>query len=100
MSIGPDIASLLHGGGAPPFQPGAPAQDSPNERVPIQILKQMIALSQQYIHAEPDAQDKATMAQIAAKLHSYLAKDQADTQQVLGSPAAARVIGRAFGGGQ
>jgi HK97 family phage prohead protease len=49
-----------------------------SETEPIKILNEMIALGRQYIDAEPDEQDKATMRQLLARLESYLQKDKKD----------------------
>ncbi len=72
---------------------GAPPQDAgEDEREPIAILKQMIALAARYIQVEPDAADKATMAKLAATLHQYLAAEQSDAEAALGGGAATRVL--------
>lgn len=59
---------------------------------PIEILRQMIEMAQQYMQIEPDESDKGTMAKVLAQLQGYLAKDQADRDKLLGNPAAARVL--------
>lgn len=94
-----DILSMLqHLGGPQGPPPGPPTQGPPqggpsgSERAPIQILKQMIDLANQYMQVEPDAEDKATMAKLLQTLHQYLAKDQQDTAQAIGSPAVQRVL--------
>ncbi len=78
----------------PPDQ-GPPQGGGGGERPAIQILNQMIELAAHYIQVEPDPEDKATMAKLAATLHQYLAKDQQDTNKVLGNPSAlSKVIGK------
>jgi len=79
--------------------PSQPPQGPPSggERESLSILRQMIDLAQQYIQAEPDAEDKATMAKLAATLHQYFAKDQQDTHKLLGNQSALARVASRFG---
>lgn len=109
MQVSPDVLSQLFGGagagaadpsmtGGPPQMGGAsdpnaaPAQGGGPEDEPLALIKQMIDLAQQYIAAEPDAEDKATMAKLVATLHQYQAKDQKDAEAALGGGAATRAL--------
>lgn len=86
------LAAML-GGQAPP-----PGPQQGGEEGPIQILKKMLALADQYRSAEPDEGDKAVVAKIVPLLQQLLAKDQADRDKLLGGAGAAmRRLGR---GGQ
>ncbi len=82
---------LMHGAGAGQAA-DAPPQGDTGEQKPIAILKQMIELGNTYIAAEPDAEDKATMAKLLATLHQYLAKDQQDAEAALGGGAPTRLL--------
>lgn len=97
--IPPALLAVLaqHQGGAQPQ--AAPPDDSQggsddSERGPIEILKQMIQLGNQFIQEEPDAADKATMAKLLATLHQYLAQEQKDAEDALGGGAATRLLRR------
>lgn len=99
--VPPALLALLaqhQGAGAPPpAGPPAPIGEEPgndDEREPIAILKQMIDLGNQFIKAEPDAEDKATMAKLLSTLHQYLAKEQSDAEAALGGGGATRVLRR------
>lgn len=81
--------------GPQPQPQGQPQPEtSDDERQPIQILQQMIALGNQFIQVEPDAEDKATMAKLLATLHQYLAKEQQDAEGALGGGPATRILRR------
>ncbi len=92
-----DLAGLLHGGPPPGPQQGPPQAGGGGEREALSILRQMIDLAQNYIQAEPDPEDKATMAKVAATLHQYLAKDQADTNKLLGNQGTLAKVMSRFG---
>jgi hypothetical protein len=105
--IPPALLAVLasHQAGAQPGspQPGPPPQAQPqgqdqpggeDERQPIQILQQMIALGNKYIQVEPDAEDRATMAKLLATLHQYLATEQKDAEGALGGGAPTRLLRR------
>lgn len=82
----------LAGGGSDPLaglggQPGGNPEDQP-----IALLQQMIDLAKQYMDAEPDQQDVATMAKVLSTLQGYLAKDQADRDAALGNGSIARLM--------
>jgi len=89
-------AAAAPGGPAPTpaAGPPTPPDQGEDERQPIQILQQMIALGTKYIAVEPDAADKATMAKVLATLHQYLAKEQADAEGALGGGPATRLLRR------
>lgn len=100
---GPDIGALLASlgggggpGGPPPGMGGPPPPDpggggSPEDK-PVDILKQMIELAQNYMQAEPDEEDKATMAKVLANLQQYLAKDQQERDQAMAGQMNPRVL--------
>jgi hypothetical protein len=102
MSVPPELMQMLQGaaGGAPPgagpegTPPGAPpglppdAGPPPDQggggSQPLDLLKQLVDMIQQYLQAEPDEEDKlegAKMLQLAQKL---LAKDQQDNDAAMG----------------
>jgi hypothetical protein len=62
-----------------------------------QILQQALRAAGHYQQVEQDPQAVSSVAKVMSQLHAIIAKAHADTQQVMGNPAAARVIGRAFG---
>lgn len=96
--IPPALLAVLaaHQGGAQPQAPQpAPQEQDESERGPIEILKQMIQLGNQFIQEEPDAADKATMAKLLATLHQYLAQEQKDAESALGGGSATRLLRRA-----
>lgn len=96
----PELMAALAGGagaggggmmpGAPPDQ-GSTGGASPEDS-PIEILRQMIDLANQYLQAEPDEVDKSQVAKILAQLQSVIAKDQADRDKVAGNPATTRIL--------
>lgn len=98
--IPPALLAVLaaHQQGAAAGPPPAPQQDTPggegDEREPIALLQQMIQLGNRFIAAEPDAEDKATMAKLLATLHQYLAKEQQDAEAALGGGAPTRLLRR------
>lgn len=75
------------GGGPTPAGPGGNPEDQP-----IEILRQMIDLANQYLQAEPDEVDKSQIAKILAQLQAVIAKDQADRDKLVGNPAATRML--------
>lgn len=56
-----------------------------SEDQPLQILSRMIQDAKQYIDAEPDAEDRATMGNVLRTLLQYQAKDQRDRDAALGN---------------
>lgn len=88
--IPPQLLAMLGGAAqAPP-----PQEQGDDEREPIQILKQMIQLANQFIKVEPDADDQATMAKLLSTLHQYLAREQQDAEAALGGGSSTRVLRR------
>lgn len=95
------IMDMLGGAGRPNSiqvsPPGGSADSAPpsgggSEAKPIELLKQMIELAQQYIGAEKDDIDKATMTKVLAQLQQYLAKDQQDAEKAMGVTPQARFL--------
>lgn len=82
----PDIASLLAGLGgdqsAPPQDSGTPQDQSGGQ--PIDLLKEIIGLVQQYLQAEPDEEDKLQGTKLLQLAQQLLAKDQQDRDQAMG----------------
>lgn len=105
----PDIASLLQhltgppagapvAQGPPPGPPQGPqGGGSPAEGPALQVLKQMIQLAHQYMQVEPDQEDKATMAKVLMMLQQYLAKDQADQDNMMGGAMQPRLLRKVAG---
>ena len=99
MSAGPDIGALLAqlgGGGGPSGPPpgagpggpppgpgpGGPPQGGGDQ--PVDQLKQIIDLIQQYLQAEPDEEDKLQGTKMLQLAQQLLAKDQQDRDQAMG----------------
>ncbi len=93
----PDIGALLAqlGGGAvgqgpgpdgaPPGglpEGGTPQDDSGGQ--PLDLLKEIIGLVQQYLQAEPDEEDKLQGTKLLQLAQQLLAKDQQDRDQAMG----------------
>lgn len=93
MSVGPDIAQLLGGmmgqgpgpEGAPPggLPEGGTPQDTGGGQ-PIDLLKEIIGLVQQYLQAEPDEEDKLQGTKLLQLAQQLLAKDQQDRDAAMG----------------
>lgn len=94
--MNPEMMSLLQGGAQAGPPPGHPPSitigGGGSEEKPIEILTRMIDDAKAYMSVEPDEEDKATMAQLLAKLQGYLAKDQKDREAALGNPSVTRQL--------
>jgi hypothetical protein len=90
VSAGPDIAQLLASMGGGGNQPSGPQQGQPQQGPdqssgqPVDILKQIVGLIQQYLQAEPDEEDKLQGAKLFQLAQQLLAKDQQDHDQAMG----------------
>lgn len=92
--------SQLTQGGPPSIRVQSPGPSSGasggsgggSEQKPVALLKQMIQLGHQYIQAEPDDVDKATMLKVLSTLQQYLAKDQQDAEKAMGVTPQARFM--------
>jgi hypothetical protein len=89
----PDLAAALGIGGAPP---GAPGGAQP-QASPVDIVSQMIDLTQQYLQAEQDQEDLLAMQKIGTELQALLAKDQQDADKMMGGQATPRAMRKAYG---
>ena len=56
------------------------------------LIDQILALAEQYLQVEPDEEDKFTMEKLKSTLQQYLAKDQADSEKLLGGGALSRTL--------
>ena len=96
----PDIGAML-GGGAPE-DTGAPLPTEGEHGGGADALEQTISFLQDAIDAEADQEDVQVMLQCQAKLQGILAKNQKDTDAMLGgtaSPSGIRKAAGAAGGG-
>lgn len=89
-AAGPDIGQLLASlgggqGGPPPDAAQGPQgpQDTSGGQ-PIELLKQIISVIQQYLQAEPDEEDKLQGTKLLQLAQQLLAKDQQDRDQAMG----------------
>lgn len=79
-------------GAGPP--PGPPPQQDVS---PLDHLRQAIEHAQAALVGEPDDADSQMLAKVVQGLYQILAQRQKEEQQVLGSSATQRVVGRAYG---
>lgn len=87
----PDLAAALGIGGAPPGAPGGAPTPSP-----VDIVQQMLDLSQTYLQAEQDQEDLLAMQKIGTELQQLLAKDQQDADKMMGGQATPRAMRKAY----
>ena len=87
----PDLSALA----GPPGGPDSP--DAPGAGDPVEILKQMLDLADQYRQAEPDEADKSSMEQARTLLQKLLAKDQQEKDGLLQGKMPPSAMRRALG---
>ena len=72
------LAVLLRGGQPTASTPNLPAPD------PVDVLRQLLSMTHDYLQVEPDENDKAEMVKVALILQRLLAKDQQDKDTLMG----------------
>ena len=92
----PDLSQLAQLGGPPA---GPPEDQGGGEDNPVEILKQMLELADQYRGVEPDEEDKASMEQARTLLQQLLAKDQKEKDGLLQGKASPGALRRVLGSG-
>lgn len=105
MSAAPDIGSLLAGlasgggglgpDGPPPGMGAPPGMTPPGQgEQPVELIRQIVDLCQQFLQAEPDEEDKLQGVKLLQLAQQLLAKDQQDKDAAMGG-SNARILRKA-----
>lgn len=81
-------------GAAPPPEEEPPLPEDDGEGGPVGLVRDMIALAQNYLDDQDDEEDNLEMAQVIARLQKLLAKEQKDANAAMGNNSGVRFLSR------